>query len=335
MKRAFLGAMIGLVTAGLSVLQADGPVKPDLSISEPFTHLNLAVFPVHGKDVLPGKNFMTLEEALEKKKMVVHETGSVNELKVENTSADVEVFIQSGDIIKGGKQDRVLAYDLIVSAKSRKVPIASFCVEHGRWRQRDGEDAGQFSKSTGQLPGKALRLAVGSARQQGLVWDKVKQQQDKLRKYLKKDVADPRSPSSLQLTLENKELQEKITGYTSKLEKCIADQPDVIGFALTINGKVELAEIYGSAILCRKMFPKMLRAAAVDAFCEFQPGKRFEGADRDAVRAFLEESRKGKSPPTKVGDRFQVTILESAKHICIETRDRDKDVLVHRSYIGR
>jgi hypothetical protein len=215
------------------------------------------------------------------------------------------------------------------------VPIASFCVESGRWQQRGGEDAGRFSQSSGQLPGKALRLAVGSARQQGLVWDKVKEQQEKLRKTLKKDVADPRSPSSLQLTLENKELQEKIQGYTAKLEKCLANTTDVIGFALTINGKVEVAEIYGSSILCRKMFPKMLRAAAVDAFCDFQSGKRFEGADAEMVRAFLEASGKGKNPPIKVGGHFLVTVLESAKHICIETRDRDKDILVHRSYIGR
>src|SRR5204863_6788217 len=125
---------------------------------------NLAVYLVRGKDVLPGKDLLTLQEALEKKLAVVHETGAVGELAVENVARDAEVFIQAGDIVKGGRQDRVLANDLIVPARSGKVPLASFCVEAGRWQRRGGEDDRQFSGAAGQLPGKALRLAVGSAR---------------------------------------------------------------------------------------------------------------------------------------------------------------------------
>src|SRR6266481_4379063 len=114
----------------------------------------------------------------------------------------------------------VLAYDLIVPPRSGKVRLASFCVEAGRWQQRGGEDARAFSRSAGQLPGKALRLAVSSARQQGQVWEKVKEQQEKLGRRLNKNVADPRSPSSLQLTLEDKELAAKVNAYVARLEKC-------------------------------------------------------------------------------------------------------------------
>src|SRR6185503_11779699 len=140
--------------------------------------------------------------------------------------------------------DRVLAYDLIVPVQSGKVRLAAFCVEAGRWQQRGGEDAREFSGSSGQLPGKALRLAVSSARQQGQVWEKVKEQQDKLGKRLNKSVADPRSPSSLQLTLEDKELKAKVESYVSKLEKGLADKDNVVGVMVTINGKLEGAEIY-------------------------------------------------------------------------------------------
>ena len=87
---------------------------------------------------------------------------------------------------------------------------------------RGPEDAARFSQSTGQLPGKALRLAVRSARDQGQVWDKVREQQEKLARRLNKDVTDPRSRSSLQLTLENADLQAKVNAYVAGLEKCIA-----------------------------------------------------------------------------------------------------------------
>ncbi len=331
------------VVLGLAVVLASPasagppePSSPGWTVSGPFTHQNLAVYLIHGKDVIPGKKLLTLQEALEQKKAVVHETRSVNELAVENLSHDAEVFIQAGDIVKGGQQDRVLSYDLIVPARSGKVRLAAFCVEAGRWQQRGGEDAREFSRSAGQLPGKALRLAVSSARQQGQVWEKVKEQQNKLGKRLNKNVADPRSPSSLQLTLEDKELNAKVNAYVAKLEKCIAGKRDVVGFVVTINGKLEGAEIYGSSALFRKMWPKLLRAAAVDAFAEQQSGRRYELVETDEVQAFLTEASKGKGTDTEVNSRIRVTTRQGEAALYIETRDQDhKGAVLHRSYIAR
>jgi hypothetical protein len=309
---------------------------PQWALSGPFIYQNLAVYLIHGKDSHPSKKLLTLQEALQRKQIIVHETGSVNELQLENVSSEFEVFIQAGDIVKGGQQDRVLAYDLIVPAKSGKVPLAAFCVEHGRWQGRGAEDAKRFSQSTGQLPGKALRLAVGSARQQGQVWEKVKEQQDKLSRRLNMNVADARSPSSLQLTLENKELQARVDAYVARLEKCLADRPDVIGFAVTINGKIEGAEVYGSSALFRKMWPKLLRAAAVDAFTEQQKGRRYELAEPDEIRAFLAALGRGEPTTTKVNDRIHVTTRKAENGVSIETRDMEnKGALIHRSFIAR
>ena len=309
---------------------------PGWSVSEPFVYQNLAIYLIHGKDSHPGTKFLTLQEALEKKQIIVHETGTVNELQLENVSAEYEVFIQAGDIVKGGRQDRVLAYDLIVPVDSGKVPLAAFCVEANRWQQRGGEDAGQFSQSTGQLPGKALRLAVGSSRRQEQVWEKVREQQNKLSRKLNKNVADERSPSSLQLTLEDKELQTRVDAYFAKLEKCLTGRPDVIGFAVAINGKIEGAEVYGSSALFRKMWPKLLRATAIDAFTEQQKGRRYELAEPDEIRAFLTALNQGKAKETKVNDRIRATTRENENGIAIETRDQQhQGAMLHRSYIAR
>jgi hypothetical protein len=62
----------------------------------------------------------------------------------------------TGDIVKGGKQDRVMGYDLLLSVKSGPMPILSFCVEHGRWQQRGGEDATMFSSSMNTTVGNSL-----------------------------------------------------------------------------------------------------------------------------------------------------------------------------------
>ena len=130
----------------------------NFQLSGPYTHENITIYLIHGEDKLKGKAPLTLDEALEQKKVVVHETGNVNELSVENVSDD-DVFIQSGDIVKGGRQDRVVQHDIILPPKSGKLSLASFCVESGRWRQRGGEEARYFSSSTEQLPTKDLKIA--------------------------------------------------------------------------------------------------------------------------------------------------------------------------------
>jgi ARG/rhodanese/phosphatase superfamily protein len=102
------------------------------SLSGPFNYENLTIFLIHGPDQPNSKLFVPLQEAMERKLVIVHETSEVNELAIENLSKTDEVFVQAGDIVKGGQQDRVLAVDLIVASRSGKTPIDAFCVEHGR-----------------------------------------------------------------------------------------------------------------------------------------------------------------------------------------------------------
>jgi len=305
-------------------------------ISGPVTSRNLAVFFVHGDDVISSRGVLTLEEALANKSAVVHETGTVGELAVENLSATHELFIQAGDIVKGGRQDRVLSFDLLVSPSAGKVPIKSFCVEQGRWQARSAEDTAKFSQSGSLLPGRALRLAVRSARDQGQVWEKVREQQDRLAKRLKADVTDPSSRTSLQLTLENSELKAKVGAYVAKLEKGLEGRSGVLGAVFAINGRIESAEVYGSAALFRKMWPKLLRAAAITAYTEYQENRRYEAAEVDEVAAFLAAGDRIQPKETSVHRRVLVLTWDTPGCLATETRDRDqRNAVWHRSYLAR
>src|ERR1700716_3551530 len=75
----------------------------DFNVTGAHTHANLTIFVIHGKDQVKTEGILTLQEALAQKQAVVHETGNVNQLSVENISPDREVYIQSGDIVKGGQ----------------------------------------------------------------------------------------------------------------------------------------------------------------------------------------------------------------------------------------
>src|SRR5439155_26751512 len=92
-------------------------VKDEYRLEGPFTHGNLSVFLIHGQDRIKGQTFITLQEALIQKKVIVRETREVNELSIENVSGE-EVYVQSGDIVKGGQQDRMMAVDLILPPRS-------------------------------------------------------------------------------------------------------------------------------------------------------------------------------------------------------------------------
>ena len=121
-------------------------------------YVNLAVYFVHGVSA-GGAIPLTLQEALAKGSVQVVETGRVNELQIENTGSE-EVFIQAGDIVKGGRQDRVLTVSFVLPPKSGQVPIASFCVEQGRWSARGKEDQFKFSSAHEAMPSRAALLAM-------------------------------------------------------------------------------------------------------------------------------------------------------------------------------
>ena len=133
---------------------------------------------------MTGKIPLTLQDALQQKKVRVHETRDVNHLAIENISLD-EVYVQAGDIVKGGQQDRTLAYDLIVPAKSGRIPIDAFCVEQGRWNGRGSESMAVFEASSAQLNSKDLKLAAKRSKSQQEVWSKVAETQGKLARNMR------------------------------------------------------------------------------------------------------------------------------------------------------
>ncbi len=211
-----------------------------------------------------GKSFLTLQEALVQKKIVVYETKSVNELSIQNFS-DEDVYVQSGDIVKGGAQDRMIGVDLIVPPRSGKLPISAFCVEHGRWSGRGNEQAKVFSSSSDAVATKEIKLAAKRENSQGGVWQSVTVAQDKLSRNVGTRVNSTVSESSLQLAVENNKVRETADSYVKALSNLANRSDDVIGYVFAINGKVNSADIYGSNVLFKKLWPKLLQANAIEA----------------------------------------------------------------------
>jgi hypothetical protein len=307
----------------------------EYTLSGPYTHQNLAIFLVHGKNLVEGDSFLTLQEALEQKKVVVYETKNVNELAIQNLS-NQDVYVQSGDIVKGGQQDRMIGVDLIVPPKSGRMPIAAFCVEHGRWSGRGNEQATVFSSSADAVATKEIKLAAKRSSSQGAVWENVKVAQDKLSTTVGGRVNSSVSESSLQLAVENPRVQETAESYIKALSGIVKRNDDVIGYVFAINGQVNSADIYASSELFKKLWPKLLKANAVEAIAELQRDTRVDPATAESVKLFLSESEAGDVNKKEVTQRVELVTRENAKNIFFETRDRkQKGVWVHRNYIKK
>jgi hypothetical protein len=307
--------------------------------SGPYTHENLTVYLIHGAEQVAGRDFLTLQEGLERNLAVVHETGNVGQLEVENLSPTEELFVQSGDIVKGGKQDRALQYDLLLGPNSGKVALTSFCVEQGRWSPRGAENARRFSSSSAQLATKDLKLAAKYKRNQSSVWSGVSSFQFSLSSGGSgsfRQVQSSESTTSLQLTLESPKVQEAAQGYCLKLTGVLDGQVDALGYVFAINGQVNSGDVYGSTALFRKLWPKLLKASAVEAVASRRAGPDVPAVPVNAIRAFLADAENGSPSTQTVGDRIEVLMQETERNLLFETRERQQpERWVHRSYLAK
>ena len=315
-----------LIAAGLfinAVAQNSGQyatAESNYRLSGPYTHGNLTVFLVHGKD-MTNKTFLTLQEALAQKKVRVYETKDVNELAIRNLSNE-DIYIQAGDIVRGGDQDRTISVDFIVPPKSGRMPIAAFCVESGRWSKRGNEENASFSSSDNMIATKDLKLAAKRERSQEAVWKNVKAAQDKLAVNVTAAAPAMIQTSSFELTVENVKVKETTEAYVKALSGILRNKSDVIGYVFAINGHVNSADVYASRALFAKLWPKLLKASAVEAVAELNKDVEAKPVATEVVHTFLTDSEKGRAEAREVTRRVKVVTREDDNNIFFETQDR-------------
>jgi len=320
-------------------------------VTGPLVHENLAVYFVHGT-AGAGAVPLTLQDGLVKGQVKVRETGSVNQLTVENTGND-EVFVQAGDIVKGGRQDRVLSVDLLLPPHSGQVSIAAFCVEHGRWTARGNENATQFDSAAAAMPSHDAMLAMraysaapipppaldsplghpdpGLSQQE--IWATVQRTQRDLARSVGGSVAAAESPSSLQLSLENEKLKQAQTAYISALQGGGEAGDDIIGYVFAINGKISGGDVYPSNALFRKMWTKMLAANATDAIARKDAAGGAAPSAKD-VEGFLAEIETAPKSERMVNASVRLATRDGKSSLGAETQRADGS-WVHRAYLAK
>src|ERR1700691_704703 len=121
-------------------------------IGEAVSYETLTVFPVLSSQEAYTADFETLDAALASGAAIVAEQGEymrrsrdggessrvissgpqVNQLVLVNRGKK-PLLLLAGEVVSGGKQDRIIGKDRLVPAGAAPLPLDVFCVEHGRW----------------------------------------------------------------------------------------------------------------------------------------------------------------------------------------------------------
>jgi len=335
-KRERIRGLLLIALVALFV-SANNAWAGDYKISGPYIKNNLSVYLIHGEDTLQEQNYLTLDEAMEKKKVKVYETSNVNQLSIENLSKSDYIYIQAGDIVKGGKQDRTFSTDMVLAPGDGKINIESFCVEHGRWQKRGNESSQVFHSSTKKLSSKKLRLAARLKNDQSEVWDEVSKVQDKLSEKLGHDVKSNSSSTSLQLALENEHLTNNITEFKKTLLPLLDNKNDAIGYAFAINGQLNTADIYGNHKLFKKLWPKIVDSAATESVAEFDNKQSYTNPETNDISEWLSDSKTGKKSTRNLKDGLNQDTVENSSDVRFDTYKGDgaNKTVYRKSYIKK
>ena len=329
-------------------IHSSPPLFDDLVSTKAFTvagtaaYKNLAIYVITGNGSANERTYVTLQDALKNKLVQVIETSDVNELQIDNLSSSY-IYINSGDIVKGGKQDRTIQYDVIISPHERNIPLASFCVERGRWTKRGAENAQYFAVSENSLSSKELKLAAKRSKSQTEVWDKVYKYQDKANMELKKVAADSNSvevrsdasASSLELTLDNEHINRSKQAYKEQLQSLLKNTPNAIGFAYSINGKLYGADLFNNHKLFADMADKLLESAIAEAISETDTHK--EALSSERIQSLLEAAGKVyEDQDVNKATHFQSSEPNGfPKLITFTTFDKELKKWLHRNWLDK
>jgi hypothetical protein len=199
------------------------------------------------------------------------------------------LLLLAGEIVTGGKQDRVIGKDRIVPAESDPVDLSVFCVEPGRWvatSNNFGASEAMYGKSVGgPIHGNApmammvqpsVRAKAMADKDQSQVWAEVRKQQAAMETVEVTAAAlqvatELAQTSSYAKVNENAEVRKQVDAIAKPIEqnyqsliRQLRDR-NAVGVVVAVNGRIIWADVFASTDLLEKYWPKLVRSYASEA----------------------------------------------------------------------
>ncbi len=365
--KSFIAVMVLLLVAGFVMIDHHparaGEVNPTsgYKVLEPIRHGNLTVFPVVTAKSYPTGEFLTLDEGLHSGEVIVTEAGSVQGLirrhgapTVRHDGAEVNrlvlvnnskrpLLLLAGEIVSGGRQDRVIGKDRIVPPESEPVDLSVFCVEPGRWvatTEHFGASEALYGRSSGGpvhglasppmaiMAQPSVRAKAMADKDQNEVWNEVNK--EKAYMYSQVRIVAPgvanemAGTSSYAKINENAEVKKQVDSVARPIEQSYQSlihqlrDRNAVGVVVAVNGRIIWADVFASTDLLNKYWPKLVRSYASEAVVTRAKEAEVSMKQADAFLADMEgrremiESEPGIYRHTEVtGDGFKAFALTS------------------------
>jgi hypothetical protein len=336
---ALIGGLLGITTLGGLAFVGASPGSPaapparpegDWRLLDPVNYENISVFPVvssYSQDTSP---FLTLEEGLATGEVLVREQGSetmvrgrdgrptyipqpstgasVNQLVLINRSKR-PLLLLAGELVSGGKQDRVIGKDRIVPAGAPPLPLDVFCVEHGRWT-----GSAQFAAAN-TIVHPSVRERAAVDQKQSEVWDAVRggttakpapaaPPPQISARSLQSAIASNGRTEAYEQIYQSRAVGVSIDGFVDEVQRHFASATSglkgerVVGVVVAYGGEVAWSDIFASGDLFDHYWRKLLRSYAVEALT--RPTYR-QAASRENASEFLRRLNGRETQETEPG----------------------------------
>jgi hypothetical protein len=292
------------------------PGSVDFKVLSPISHGNLTIFPVVAAKTHDTSDFLTLDEGIRSGEVVVTEVGNmhamvrrpmpnyrpgpqVNTLVLVNNSKRPLILL-AGEIVTGGKQDRIVGKDRIIAPESDPVDLSVFCVEHGRWTVTSDK----FGNYKNLMAAPSVRKQAMAEKDQQKVWAAVENQNGNTLSNMASSApgivagggggasetlevngqavqVTPEgastlrrlnSTTSLAKVQEDSAVESQIKSISDPVEKSfqsvikqLRDQ-NAVGVVVAVKGRIIWADIFASKELLGKYWPKLLQSYAAEAY---------------------------------------------------------------------
>jgi hypothetical protein len=229
------------------------PEFEDLKLESPIESKGIVLIPVStSKKDQNSDDYVTLAEAKKQGWIEVIEVPgeeTVDTLKV-RYSGPKPMILFAGELLLGGKQDRVVAKDTIVKPEETK-DVMVFCVEPGRW---SGESM-HFEPQVSQVPLDVKEKAHFGDQQE--VWAEVDSYNAAASKRMDANIGGSSLEGGYGVVTSSEEYKDALADVVKSLE----GRKDIVGLVIVLDGKVHSFEYFATPRLFNSSYESIVRGA--------------------------------------------------------------------------